>query len=283
MRLRQQILRGIVSAINLTDDVQQHFSDDSPSSKNVENEMDISTLLSQMEEQHKSCSQKLEEEVLMSTPQAPYRSRLSCYLPSLQVSVAKSFLSAVYSIHIYSVSQTEDESTVDILNVLLEQFTSYQELLGKEVLLTETYLGERWRVLELQQFNIESFCLAVVLSGSILSLLRSQKGVKKNKKKIVSPKFGSAVPKFNQLLDKLEEHGKTLHQTLQENYKKYISELESECLVDSFSSLSVNLPDLLGAEKQNLVLKMKESYLVQEQQMSTIIQDKIKYIQALKV
>ena len=43
------------------------------SSENVENELDISTLLSQMEEQHKACSQKLDVEVLMSTPQAPYR------------------------------------------------------------------------------------------------------------------------------------------------------------------------------------------------------------------
>jgi len=146
-------------------------------------------------------------------------------------------------------------------------------------------LADRWAVLERNQFAVENLCLAAILAGALLAILRSQKGSKnkKIKKKAVTARFNFLVPKFNQMVDDLLLYGDKLKEMYQQNYQAYSEQVDEDLLVDTFSSLSVNLPDLLTKEKQNLGDQIKTSYASQQQQMSVIIEDKIKYIKPLKI
>ena len=133
---------------------------------------------------------------------------------------------------------------------------------------SESPMIDRWEDLEHNQYVVETACIATILSGAILAILRSSKGGKKKKKKVVVAKFESAIEPFSKMLEKLEQCLNNIKTAFQENHKTLTEDLSREVMIDNFAALSVNLPDLLFVEKNNILELLTASYKSQLDQVN---------------
>jgi len=283
-KLRQLLLRGVVTSLYLSDNVSKQFNDSGD-----ESEGSLEDILKQVEEQEKVCISTLAASITEHNPQSPYRSRLSSYIPSQQIVVVKGLFNALIAVNSMTLDKEgASNEALKMLEELLQGLETFQKAMDASTAEVEkSPLSERWEHLERNQAFAETVALATLLCGSIHAILRSTKGSKKSKKKSVVPKFASLVPGFNSLLDELEAVAKACLSKHQLSYKRFMCELEADELADQLAGLSVNLPaaavDLLTAETRSLVRGIKLNYSAQETQMSEILQDKVKSIEILKL
>jgi len=137
--------------------------------------------------------------------------------------------------------------------------------------------------LELNQFRIETFCLATLSTLAILSLLRTGKGMKKGKKPVLATKWSFLEQEYRGLISRLEILATMLNQQVNSVYKYLCDEMLSQ----DVESLTVSdyVEQNYGVTQQHLKLtdKICQSYNSQKEQMLTAISNKTKILHSIKL
>lgn len=281
LKLRHFLLKGLVHCLFISDDVLT-FSGDTPIEA-----VDLNALIAELGTQQAAGQLYLKSEECLQTPQAPYRSRLNTLIPSGELVVVTAYIKAIADLNYYSDINllNNHQGAVDTTSFSCFDsiVTALDRLMDLKRFKSESPMIDRWEDLEHNQYVVETACIATILSGAILAILRSSKGGKKKKKKVVVAKFESAIEPFTKMLEKLEQCLNNIKTAFQENHKTLTEDLSREVMIDNFAALSVNLPDLLFVEKNNILELLTASYKSQLDQMTDILDKKLSYLQTLKI
>jgi len=283
-KARNLTLNSLVTTLKITDNKQQN------NTKSIENggwQSPFSDFIIDLEKHLEKCKDVVKGEKFLHTPQAPYRCRLSSYLPSQQLEFVICFLSCIECIHEQSFTQRFDETvSTERLRELGLQTTQLANILDELPEAVESELTGRWLLLERLKMSMECLCIGSILVSCLFALFRSTKGGKKGKKATFCPLFSRMADQYNELVDNLKTFGtklKNVHRNVYLKFKGGLNEEVEHDIQNILTGQDIEEAEYLLTEKVSLMEKMKTSYDTQERQVNQIIEEKLAYIETLRV
>jgi len=219
-------------------------------------------------------------EIFIDLPGSPYKSQFNTLLPSKQVLVILAFNKIIQQVMQATLDEKNCVSSSDF-----QQLLQLLDEVNKDI--GPGNSPEDWTeisvTLELNQFRIETFCLATLCTFAILSLLRGGKGMKKGKKPVLATKWSFLEQDYRALTSRLEILSTMLNQQINGIYKN----LSDEMLTQDVENLSLSdyVEQNYGITQQQLKLtdKICQSYNSQKEQMLTAISNKTKILHSIKL
>jgi len=269
-RIRRVILLALVTCINSSEKGCEDTACDTLKT--------LTELISSLKSLSEDARNQLKSEVFMDFPQAPYRSQMYLFLPSKEVEVVHESLLLIQAI-IQSYTQEKNSPSGADFQPLLKLLDELNADLDKPVLSDP----EDWTTIsdnmETVQYRIEIFSLLVLFTSSLLNILRSGKRTKKVKKIVLSAKLSHLEPEYRQLTDRLITFGAAVKKSLDSLYELtmgdlIVNEIEFLKLQENEVDSGYPVPDYLQGQTRVLVLKILESWKLQQGQMDTALASK---------
>jgi len=276
-KIRRLILHSLVTVINSSE---KGCEDNASDTLKTLTEM-ISSLTSLSQD----ASNQLKAEVFMDFPQAPYRSQLHLFLPSKEVEVVLESLLLIKAIMQSYTKEKNSLSGADF-QPLLKLLDELSADLDKPLLADGADWTRISENMEFLQYRIEIFSLLVLFTSSILTMLRSGKKTKKAKKNVLSVSLSYLEPEYVQLTHKLQTFGAAVKKSFDSLYEVIINdfilnEIEVLKLENNSEDPGYPVPHYLQDQAKGVVLKIVESWKLQQEQMRRALASKTQILQSI--